>query len=88
MRVRCPKRKADQELPSLICSEIKIGSASVLVCDRSDDAESLKAVHEKSGENARKSGGVFQLETKARKSGRMKTPAARKSTGGVKTPVG
>ena len=40
-RVSCPKRKADQELPSLICAEIKIGSASVLVCDRSDDSERL-----------------------------------------------
>ena len=78
MRVSCPKRKADQELPSLICAGIKIGSASVLVCDRSDDSESLKAVH---------NGGIFQLETKARKS----APATRESapaTGGVKTPAG
>ena len=73
MRVSCPKRKADQELPSLICAEIKIGSASVLVCDRNDDSESLKAIHD---------GGIFQLETKARKSApatRKSAPATRKS---------
>ena len=62
----------------------------MLVCDRSDDSESLKAVHD---------GGIFQLETKARKSApatRKSAPATRKSapamrksapaTGGVKTP--
>ena len=51
--VSCPKRKADQELPSLICAEIEIGSTSVFVCDRSDDSESLKAVRDR---------GIFQLE--------------------------
>ncbi|CAA7396165.1 unnamed protein product [Spirodela intermedia] len=53
-KVCCPKRKADQELPSLICAEIKIGSASVLVCDRNDDTDGLKTAG---------GGAVFRLET-------------------------
>ena len=36
-RVSQPKRKADQEIPLLQSAEIKLGSASIIVADASDD---------------------------------------------------
>ncbi|MQL82646.1 hypothetical protein Taro_015123 [Colocasia esculenta] len=53
-RVNYPKRKADQEVPFVLCAELKIGSCSLLVCDQSDDAAESKVPGE---------GVVFRLET-------------------------
>ncbi|KAJ0988955.1 hypothetical protein J5N97_007311 [Dioscorea zingiberensis] len=55
-RVNHAKRKADQETPLILCAELKIGSASLLVCDQTDDSSPV----------AGKEGGsgiVFRLET-------------------------
>ncbi|KAH7682988.1 Glyoxalase/Bleomycin resistance protein/Dihydroxybiphenyl dioxygenase protein [Dioscorea alata] len=56
-RISHPKRKADQELPLILCAELKIGSASLLVCDQSDDSSCAAG-------NDSGSGIVFRLETK------------------------
>lgn len=32
-RVNHPKRKAEQEVPLLLCAEIKIGGSGLLICD-------------------------------------------------------
>ncbi|KAJ3671936.1 hypothetical protein LUZ60_008015 [Juncus effusus] len=37
-RACCPKRKADQEHPSVLCAELKLGSASLLICGQLDDS--------------------------------------------------
>ncbi|KAJ9548823.1 hypothetical protein OSB04_021366 [Centaurea solstitialis] len=37
-RVSHPKRKADQELPILLSAEIKLGNASILISDLTDDS--------------------------------------------------
>lgn len=37
-RASHPKRKAEQELPSILCAELKIGSSSLLVCDQTEDS--------------------------------------------------
>lgn len=34
----CSKRKADQEQPSLLCAELKIGVTSFLICGQLDDS--------------------------------------------------
>ncbi|PWA84140.1 glyoxalase/Bleomycin resistance protein/Dihydroxybiphenyl dioxygenase [Artemisia annua] len=52
-RVSQPKRKADQEMPLLQSAEIKLGSASIILADASDD-DTVKTVG---------SGVVFCLET-------------------------
>ncbi|KAK8933418.1 hypothetical protein KSP39_PZI015887 [Platanthera zijinensis] len=36
-RVNHPKRKAEQDLPLIICADLKIGTSSFLVCDQTDD---------------------------------------------------
>ncbi|XP_078434531.1 lactoylglutathione lyase / glyoxalase I family protein [Wolffia australiana] len=51
-RVSGPKRKADQEIPSLHLAEIKIGSAFLIICERSEDSEEAVGV-----------GAAFHLET-------------------------
>ena len=33
-----PKRKADQEIPAVLCAELKIGGSSFLVCDQTDNS--------------------------------------------------
>lgn len=33
-----PKRKAGQDLPPVLCSELKIGGSSFLVCDQTDES--------------------------------------------------
>ncbi|KAF8388513.1 hypothetical protein HHK36_027187 [Tetracentron sinense] len=39
-----PKRKADHELPLILCAELKLGSSILLVCDQTDDFDaSVKA---------------------------------------------
>ncbi|KAI3771405.1 hypothetical protein L6452_02569 [Arctium lappa] len=54
-RVSHPKRKADQELPMLLSAEIKLGNASILISDLTDDsAAPVKSVG---------TGLVFCLET-------------------------
>ncbi|KAK1258350.1 hypothetical protein QJS04_geneDACA009278 [Acorus gramineus] len=41
-RISYPKRKADQELPLIICADFKIGSSVFQVCDKTDDKISAK----------------------------------------------
>ncbi|KAL6854390.1 hypothetical protein ACP4OV_019293 [Aristida adscensionis] len=53
-----PKRKAEGEEPSLLCAEIKVGAATVLVCDQAGD--DVPAVGK---EGAAPSGLVLRLET-------------------------
>jgi uncharacterized glyoxalase superfamily protein PhnB len=40
-RTCCPKRKADQEQPSLLCAEVKIGGTSFLICGNLDDSTAV-----------------------------------------------
>ncbi|XP_010241753.1 PREDICTED: uncharacterized protein At5g48480 [Nelumbo nucifera] len=37
-RVMHPKRKAEQELPLILCAELKLGSSVLQVCDQTDDS--------------------------------------------------
>lgn len=37
-RMNHPKRKAEQELPLILCAELKIGTSSFLVCDQTEDS--------------------------------------------------
>ncbi|KAJ4795062.1 Glyoxalase/bleomycin resistance protein/dioxygenase [Rhynchospora pubera] len=41
-RSSCSKRKADQEQPALLCAELKIGSASFLICGQIEDSTVVK----------------------------------------------
>uniref|UniRef100_A0A1D1XS31 Uncharacterized protein At5g48480 n=1 Tax=Anthurium amnicola TaxID=1678845 RepID=A0A1D1XS31_9ARAE len=43
-RVSHLKRKAEKDIPLILCAELKIGSSSLLVCDQTDDAAGGKAV--------------------------------------------
>ncbi|KAL6643463.1 hypothetical protein ACP70R_018229 [Stipagrostis hirtigluma subsp. patula] len=53
-----PKRKGEGEEPSLLCAELKVGAATVLVCDQAaDDVPALRK------EGALASGLVLRLET-------------------------
>lgn len=36
-RMNHAKRKAEQEVPLILCAELKIGSSSLLVCDQTED---------------------------------------------------
>ncbi|PKA66127.1 Uncharacterized protein AXF42_Ash018417 [Apostasia shenzhenica] len=54
-RVNHPKRKAEQDLPLVLSAEVKIGPASFLVCDQTD--ESFSSVNGTGG------GIFFRLET-------------------------
>ncbi|XP_008776121.2 uncharacterized protein At5g48480-like [Phoenix dactylifera] len=56
-RMTHPKRKAEQELPLILCAELKIGSSSLLVCDQTEDSS---AAAEK---GAIGGGIVFRVET-------------------------
>ncbi|KAL6623111.1 hypothetical protein ACP70R_032990 [Stipagrostis hirtigluma subsp. patula] len=52
------KRKGESEEPSLLCAELKVGAATVLVCDQpTDDVPALRK------EGAVASGLVLRLET-------------------------
>eukprot|EP00262_Sarcandra_glabra_P014258 TRINITY_DN4130_c0_g1_i1.p1 TRINITY_DN4130_c0_g1~~TRINITY_DN4130_c0_g1_i1.p1 ORF type:complete len:174 (+),score=31.16 TRINITY_DN4130_c0_g1_i1:78-599(+) len=55
-----PKRKAEQELPLIICAELKIGPSVFLVCDQMD--ETASAADEPKG-NADGTGLTLCLET-------------------------
>ncbi|EHA8588866.1 hypothetical protein COCNU_scaffold006944G000010 [Cocos nucifera] len=51
-RMNQPKRKAEQEVPLILCAELKIGSSSLLVCDQTEDDSAAGGA-----------GGVFRVET-------------------------
>ncbi|XP_008776234.1 uncharacterized protein At5g48480 [Phoenix dactylifera] len=53
-RMNHPKRKAEQEVPLILCAELKIGSSFLLVCDQTEDDSS------RAGEGVAI---VFRLET-------------------------
>ncbi|KAG1331555.1 hypothetical protein COCNU_02G015230 [Cocos nucifera] len=56
-RMNHPKRKAEQDLPLILCAELKIGSSSLLVCDQTDDSSAAAE------EGTIGRGIVFRMET-------------------------